>query len=74
LHGASITSTAGGLQLGVRDAWWTEQEPELRTFKVLQVGPDERRAWKERLELIRNGLAASGEGTVALPPAQRTPF
>lgn len=57
LLGASIASAAGGLQIGVRDAWWSEQDPELRLFNVLRLGPDERRAWKERLELIRNGLA-----------------
>ena len=74
LHGASISSTGGGLQIGVRDAWWTEQEPELRLFKVLQLGPDERRAWKERLERIRKDLSLPGDAVDAQPAVVRTPF
>ena len=62
LHGASITSTGSALLVAVRDAYWTQQEPGLRAFKVLRLGPDERRAWKERLEIIRNSLSAPGEG------------
>jgi hypothetical protein len=67
LRGASIMSTERALLLGVRDAYWTEQEPDLRTFRVLSVAPDERRAWKERLEVIRNRLSATGDGAVAQP-------
>jgi hypothetical protein len=57
LHGASITSIGGAVDVGLRDAHWTEQEPELQTLRVLRgLGPDERRAWKERLEILRNSL------------------
>jgi hypothetical protein len=59
LLGASITPTGGDLELGVRDAFWTPDDPDLRMFKVLRgVKPEERRAWKERLEIIRDSLAA----------------
>ncbi len=57
LQGASIASMGEDLQVGVRDDYWTEQDPELRIFRVLRGrGAEERRAWKERLESIRNGL------------------
>jgi len=57
LRGASITPGAGDLHLGLRDAHWTEQEPELQIFRVLRgLRSDERRAWKERLEIVRNTL------------------
>jgi hypothetical protein len=60
LRGASVASTGGDLEVGVRDAYWTEAEPELQVFKVLRgVSTDERRAWKERLEIIRNALPAA---------------
>jgi hypothetical protein len=67
LHGASITSTGAALLVSVRDAYWTQEEPELRAFKVLRLGPDERRAWKERLEIIRNSLSVPGDGVSVLP-------
>jgi hypothetical protein len=59
LHGASVASNGGELEVGVRDAYWTPEEPELRVFKVLRgISADERRAWKERLEIICNSLPA----------------
>jgi hypothetical protein len=58
LRGASIVSKNGELEIGVRDAYWTEEDPELRTFPVLKgLSADERRAWKERLELLRGQMA-----------------
>jgi hypothetical protein len=57
LRGASITAGAGDLHLGLRDAHWTEQEPELQMFRVLRgLRSEERRAWKERLEIVRKTL------------------
>ena len=62
LRGATVTSLGGELELGVRDAYWSEDNPELRHFKILRgLSSDERRAWKERLELTRdnaNGASA----------------
>ena len=59
LRGASITSTGEELHMGLRDAHWTEEEPELRFFRVLRGRkPEERLAWKERMESIRNGLSS----------------
>ena len=57
LRGASIEGKGGALELGVRDAHWSEATPELQLFQVLKGGnSEERRAWKERLELLRNHL------------------
>jgi hypothetical protein len=57
LLGATITSGSGELEVGVRDAYWSEHTPELRVFGILKgCSSEERRAWKERLEIIRNSL------------------
>lgn len=57
LQGASISSLGGELEIGVRDDYWTEDEPALRIFKVFKGMPaDARRAWKERLELVRDSV------------------
>ena len=57
LAGASIASLGGELEVGVRDDYWSEDEPELRTFRILKgLPPDERRAWKERMEILRDNL------------------
>ena len=62
LQGASIAFVGDDLQVGLRDAYWTEQEPELRNFRLLRGrGSEERRVWKERLEVIKNGLALRTE-------------
>ena len=73
LLGAQIGSVSGGLEVGVRDAHWSEREPELRTFCVLRGrSAEERRAWKERMEILRNSLNASRALAAAAPelPAQ----
>jgi hypothetical protein len=58
LQGASIAANNGALDVGVKDAHWTEVEPQLRVFQILKGhSAEERRAWKERLEIIRNSLA-----------------
>lgn len=60
LVGATIQAVGGELEIGVRDQYWSEAEPELRLFRVLKGSkPDERRAWKERLEVMRDSLRAS---------------
>jgi len=57
LAGATIVSLGGELEVGVRDDYWSEDEPELRTFRILKgLPPDERRAWKERMEILRDNL------------------
>lgn len=59
LRGATVASKNGELELGVRDTHWTEEEPELQVFHVLKGrSADERRAWKERLEFLRNRMPA----------------
>lgn len=57
LLGATVTSLGGELEIGVRDDYWTEDEPALRTFRVFKGMPvDQRRAWKERIELVRASI------------------
>jgi hypothetical protein len=64
LAGAEIKSLGGELEIGVRDDFWTPSEPELRRFRILKGrSPDERRAWKERLEILRNQLEAQTSGS-----------
>lgn len=64
LAGATIQSVGGALEIGVRDEYWSEAEPDLRLFRVLKgTSADTRRAWKERLEVMRDSLRS-----VALPP------
>jgi hypothetical protein len=60
LMGAEIASMGGELEIGVRDDYWTEEDPALRVFRVFKgLPPDERRAWKERLEMVRDSLRKS---------------
>lgn len=57
LTGASIAALGGEVEIGVRDDYWTEDEPALRIFRVFKgMPPDARRAWKERLELVRDSV------------------
>lgn len=54
LKGASITSLGGELEITVLDA---EGQPDPHAFRVLKnMPPDVRRAWKERLEILRDSL------------------
>ncbi|MDE2417983.1 MAG: hypothetical protein KGN32_09275 [Burkholderiales bacterium] len=60
LAGASIASLGGELEVGVRDDYWSADEPELRRFRILKgLPPDERRAWKERMEILRDEMRAA---------------
>lgn len=57
LRGATITALGAELEIGVRDDYWTEDDPVLAKFLVLQgLPPDERRAWRDRLEKTRDTL------------------
>ena len=56
LKGAFVGSLGGELEVGVRDDYWTEDQP-LSTFRILGgASPDLRRAWKERLDLLVQNL------------------
>lgn len=58
LHGATVEAKGGGLELAVRDAHWSEDNAELSRFLVLKgCSAEERRAWKERLEILCRSLA-----------------
>jgi hypothetical protein len=59
LKGASIDPLGGELDIGVRDDYWSEDDPSLKFFRIFKGLPlDKRRAWKEKLELVRNSLNA----------------
>lgn len=56
LQGASIDALPKALEIRVRDEYWGDGDP-LHVFQVLTGSPpDERRAWKERLEAARDRL------------------
>lgn len=57
LAGAEIASLAGEIEVAVRAQDWTEDLPHMTRFRILTGRPpDERRAWKERLEILRDEL------------------
>eukprot|EP01030_Chromulinospumella_sphaerica_P023502 gene23502-23535_t len=61
LKGATITSLGGELEINVLDA---EGNPDPHSFRILKnMPPDVRRAWKERMEILRDSL----KKTPALP-------
>jgi hypothetical protein len=61
LLGATISTLAGELEVGVRDEYWSDKEPELKSFRIFKgAHSDVRRAWKERLEILCDKLR-SGE-------------
>lgn len=54
LQGATVTSLGGELEINVLDA---EGHPDPHSFRVLKnTPPDVRRAWKERMEILRDSL------------------
>jgi len=62
LLGAQLVSLGGELEVTVREEFWTEAEPETRSFRLLKGrSPDERRAWKERMEILRGQLQADAK-------------
>ena len=57
LEGAKVTALTGELEIGVRDDYWTPDDPQLLKFRVLSgATPENRQAWKERLEILIGGL------------------
>ncbi len=57
LEGAKVTALTGELEIGVRDDYWTEDDPQLLKFRILSgTTPESRLAWKERLEILIRGL------------------
>lgn len=57
LKGAKVVNLATELELGVRDALWTEQDSALSNFYILSGAKSEvRLAWKERLDLLIRSL------------------
>ena len=62
LLGAELISLGGELEVAVRDEFWSEEHHTLARFRILKGrSPDERRAWKERLEILRNQLQVKAE-------------
>lgn len=60
LKGATITGLGGEVELSVRDDFWSEDDPHLVTFRILNgATPEIRRAWKERLDLLVQSLGGS---------------
>jgi hypothetical protein len=52
-----VTALTGELEIGVRDDYWTEDDPQLLKFRILAGStPENRLAWKERLEILIRGL------------------
>ena len=50
LRGASVTVLASDMEVSVRDAYWTKEDPRLVAFRIMAGKPmDEQRAWKQRL-------------------------
>ena len=60
LAGAEFISLGGELEVAVRDDFWSEADPKLHRFRILKGRtPDERRAWKERMEILRGQLTSA---------------
>jgi hypothetical protein len=53
LKGATVNGFGTELEVAVRDDYWTEDDPRLAPFRILEGSkPEARRAWKERLDLL----------------------
>jgi hypothetical protein len=64
LMGAKVSTLGAELEIGVRDEYWSEAEPELQVFRLFKgAHSDVRRAWKERIEILCDKLR-SGEISV----------
>jgi hypothetical protein len=58
LIGASVMGIGTELEISVRDDYWTEEDPRLIAFRVLGgTAPENRRAWKERLDILIQSLS-----------------
>ena len=59
LKGASVNGFGTELEVAVRDDYWTEDDPRLVAFRILNGSkPEARRAWKERLDLLIHSFGA----------------
>ncbi len=59
LRGATVTGIGAEVEVAVRDDYWSEDDPRLSAFRVLTGStPENRRAWKERLELLIQSFGA----------------
>lgn len=57
LMGATVVGIGSEVEVAVRDDYWTEDDPRLVAFRVLGGStPENRRAWKERLDLLIQNL------------------
>jgi len=60
LKGATVTGIGSEIEVAVRDDYWSEEDPRLVPFRVLTGStPENRRAWKERLELLIQNLGGA---------------
>jgi hypothetical protein len=57
VKGAAVVGIGTEMEISVRDDYWSEEDPRLVAFRVLGgTAPENRRAWKERLELLIQSL------------------
>lgn len=57
LLGATVVGIGSEVEVAVRDDYWTEDDTRLVAFRVLAGStPENRRAWKERLDLLIQNL------------------
>lgn len=57
LKGATVNGFGSELEVAVRDEYWTEDDPRLAAYRILNGSKAEiRRAWKERLDLMIQSL------------------
>ena len=57
LMGAAVVGIGSEVEVAVRDDYWSEDDPRLVAFRVLGGStPENRRAWKERLDLLIQSL------------------
>ena len=57
LMGATVVGIGSEVEVAVRDDYWSEDDPRLVAFRVLGGStPENRRAWKERLDLLIQSL------------------
>jgi hypothetical protein len=53
LKGATVNGFGSELEVAVRDDYWSEDDPRLAAFRILDGSkPEARRAWKERLDQL----------------------
>ncbi len=59
LMGATVVGIGSEVEVAVRDDYWSEDDPRLVAFRVLGGStPENRRAWKERLDLLIQSLGS----------------